>query len=48
MGEYYGARGVDHWDAQVWEKEVNNHDVSKLAVPSAPFNLKAFARHIYI
>ncbi|KAH6774267.1 hypothetical protein C2S51_012671 [Perilla frutescens var. frutescens] len=25
--EYYGARGVDDWNAQIWEQEVNKHDV---------------------
>ncbi|KAG8381903.1 hypothetical protein BUALT_Bualt05G0021200 [Buddleja alternifolia] len=25
--EYYGARGVDEWNAKTWEKEINEHDV---------------------
>ncbi|XP_057810425.1 endoribonuclease Dicer homolog 3a-like [Salvia miltiorrhiza] len=25
--EYYGALGVDDWNAEIWEKEINNHDV---------------------
>lgn len=25
--EYYGARGVDDWNSQIWDKEINNHDV---------------------
>ncbi|PIN18423.1 Ribonuclease III [Handroanthus impetiginosus] len=25
--EYYGARGVDDWNAETWEKEINGHDV---------------------
>ncbi|KAL0407818.1 UNVERIFIED_CONTAM: Endoribonuclease Dicer3a [Sesamum radiatum] len=25
--EYYGARGVDEWSAEIWEKEINEHDV---------------------
>lgn len=32
MEEYYGARGVDGWNSPIWEKEINNHDVSKLAI----------------
>ncbi|GMP83972.1 hypothetical protein CsSME_00037691 [Camellia sinensis var. sinensis] len=26
--EYYGAKGVDEWNAKSWEKEINDHDVS--------------------
>lgn len=26
--KYYGAKGVDDWNAECWEKEVNEHDVS--------------------
>lgn len=26
--EYYGARGVDDWNGNNWEKEINEHDVS--------------------
>lgn len=26
--EYYGAKGVDDWNAKSWEKEVNENDVS--------------------
>ncbi|CAH9128863.1 unnamed protein product [Cuscuta epithymum] len=25
--QFYGARGIDTWDADTWEKEVNDHDV---------------------
>ncbi|KAL7196180.1 hypothetical protein ACSBR1_036234 [Camellia fascicularis] len=25
--EYYGAKGVDEWNAKSWEKEINDHDV---------------------
>ncbi|KAL7001833.1 hypothetical protein U1Q18_002981 [Sarracenia purpurea var. burkii] len=25
--EYYGAKGVDEWNAKCWEKEINEHDV---------------------
>ncbi|KAF7134712.1 hypothetical protein RHSIM_Rhsim08G0003600 [Rhododendron simsii] len=25
--KYYGAKGVDDWNAECWEKEVNEHDV---------------------
>ncbi|KAK9273139.1 hypothetical protein L1049_017946 [Liquidambar formosana] len=25
--QYYGAKGVDEWNAKSWEKEVNEHDV---------------------
>ncbi|KAA8546198.1 hypothetical protein F0562_003063 [Nyssa sinensis] len=25
--EYYGAKGVDDWNAKCWEKEINEHDV---------------------
>lgn len=28
--EYYGAKGVDEWDLQCWEKEINQNDVSLL------------------
>lgn len=28
VGEYYGAKGVDEWNAKSWEKEINEHDVS--------------------
>ncbi|KAI8010674.1 Homeobox-leucine zipper protein ATHB-15 [Camellia lanceoleosa] len=24
--EYYGAKGVDEWNAKSWEKEINDHD----------------------
>uniref|UniRef100_A0A5B7CE62 Uncharacterized protein n=1 Tax=Davidia involucrata TaxID=16924 RepID=A0A5B7CE62_DAVIN len=24
--EYYGAKGVDEWNAKCWEKEINEHD----------------------
>ncbi|KAG9458819.1 hypothetical protein H6P81_003327 [Aristolochia fimbriata] len=27
VGEYYGARGIDGWTAQCWEKEINSHEV---------------------
>ncbi|KAK2965571.1 hypothetical protein RJ640_018737, partial [Escallonia rubra] len=27
VGEYYGAKGVDEWDAKSWEKEISEHDV---------------------
>ncbi|KAH9804981.1 Endoribonuclease Dicer [Citrus sinensis] len=25
--EYYGAKGVDEWDSQCWQKEINKNDV---------------------
>ncbi|XP_059641179.1 endoribonuclease Dicer homolog 3 [Cornus florida] len=25
--EYYGAKGIDEWNASCWEKEINEHDV---------------------
>ncbi|XP_073146735.1 endoribonuclease Dicer homolog 3 [Henckelia pumila] len=25
--EYYGAKGVDDWNAEIWQKEINEHDV---------------------
>lgn len=28
--EYYGAKGVDEWDSQCWQKEINKNDVSLL------------------
>lgn len=28
VDEYYGAKGVDFWDAGTWEKEINQNDVS--------------------
>lgn len=28
--EYYGAKGVDSWTMECWEKETNEHDVSFL------------------
>lgn len=28
--EYYGAKGVDEWDSQCWQKEINKNDVSFL------------------
>lgn len=28
--EYYGARGVDGWNEEIWEKEIDKHDVSWL------------------
>ncbi|KAI8004328.1 hypothetical protein LOK49_LG08G01029 [Camellia lanceoleosa] len=28
--EYYGAKGVDEWNAKSWEKEINDHDDGKL------------------
>ncbi|KAI8025308.1 Homeobox-leucine zipper protein ATHB-15 [Camellia lanceoleosa] len=27
--EYYGAKGVDEWNAKSWEKEINDHDSLK-------------------
>ncbi|XP_018503569.2 endoribonuclease Dicer homolog 3a isoform X1 [Pyrus x bretschneideri] len=27
VGEYYGALGVDSWNMECWEKEINEHDV---------------------
>lgn len=26
--EYYGAKGVDEWTAEIWAKEINKHHVS--------------------
>ncbi|XP_068656481.1 endoribonuclease Dicer homolog 3a isoform X2 [Aristolochia californica] len=26
VGEYYGAKGIDGWTAQCWEKEINLHE----------------------
>lgn len=28
VDEYYGARGIDFWDAKSWEREINQNDVS--------------------
>lgn len=25
--EYYGAKGVDEWNLDCWEKEINQNDV---------------------
>lgn len=30
--EYYGAKGVDEWDSQCWQKEINKNDVSLLCL----------------
>ncbi|XP_062101177.1 endoribonuclease Dicer homolog 3 [Humulus lupulus] len=27
VGEYYGGKGVDEWTEQVWQNEINQHDV---------------------
>ena len=28
VGEYYGTKGIDEWNAKSWEKEISEHDVS--------------------
>jgi endoribonuclease Dicer len=29
VGEYYGAKGIDEWSLKSWEKEIDEHDVSR-------------------
>jgi len=31
VGAYYGDMGVDFWDAAVWKKEMEMHEVSIFA-----------------
>ena len=36
--EYYGAKGVDQWNANSWAKEINEHDVSWILSSSSSFH----------